>query len=264
MSCGAECLSLGPPPDSIMHMPPPPLPAFLANIANLTPPCRASKCPPPHNTEENALFPGVEYHELPRHEPAATDDTWFLVLITCCIAVLCIAALLALFLLKCREYDLFKARGGCKSGTGKASGSNALYGSAALDSRVLWAALTPRGTRHFVADTYPHDETEDHHYECVEPPLYKLGPPDDLAITRHFNVEYEDPAPLIESYSDRTEEYFRNGMDTLRRGNRPLVSSPTRIERPNLPPLNLQPRTLRRAPHSRRVSDANNPEKSAI
>lgn len=37
-------------------------------------------------------------------EPAATDDTWFLVLITCCIAVLCIAALLALFLLKCREW----------------------------------------------------------------------------------------------------------------------------------------------------------------
>lgn len=161
-------------------------------------------------------------------------------------------------------FIILSARGGCKSGTGKTGGSNALYGSAALDSRVLWAALTPRGTRHFVADTYPHDETEDHHYECVEPPLYKLGPPDDLAITRHFNVEYEDPAPLIESYSDRTEEYFRNGMETLRRGNRPLVSSPTRIERPNLPPLNLQPRTLRRAPHSRRVSDANNPEKSAI
>ncbi|XP_026749152.2 uncharacterized protein LOC113509923 isoform X2 [Galleria mellonella] len=258
MACGTECLSLGPPPDSILHMPPPPLPAFLANAANLTPPCRASKCPPLQNNEDNALFPGVEYHELPRHEPAGSDDTWFLVVITCCIAVLCIAALLALFLLKCRE-----ARGGCKGSSGKAGGSNALYGGAALDSRVLWAALTPRGTRHFIADTYPHDETEDHHYECVEPPLYKLGPPDDLAITRHFNVEYEDPAPLIENYSDRTEEYFRNGMDTLRR-TRPLVSSPTRIERPNLPPLNLQPRTLRRAPHSRRVSDANNPEKSAI
>ncbi|CAG9562511.1 unnamed protein product [Danaus chrysippus] len=247
MSCGAECLSLGPPPDSIVHMPPPPLPAFLANIANLTPPCRAAKCPPVHNTEDNALFPGVEYHELPRHEPAGNDDTWFLVLITCCVAVLCIAALLALFLLKCREGR------GCKAGATKAP---TLYGTA-LDSRVLWAALTPRGTRHFVADTYPHDETEDHHYECVEP-LYKLAPPD-LAITRHFNVEYEDPA-LIESY-DRTD-YFRG--ETIRRGNRPLVSSPTRIERPNLPPLNLQPRTLRCAPHSRRVSDANNPEKSAI
>ena len=67
MSCGADCLSLGPPPDSIVHMPPPPLPAFLANIANLTPPCRASKCPPTPNSEDNALFPGVEYHELPRH-----------------------------------------------------------------------------------------------------------------------------------------------------------------------------------------------------
>ncbi|KAJ2951236.1 hypothetical protein O0L34_g5638 [Tuta absoluta] len=259
MSCGAECMSLGPPPDSILHMPPPPLPAFLANAANLTPPCRASKCPTIANREENVLFPGVEYHELPRHEPAANDDTWFLVLITCCIAVLCVAALLALFLLRCRE-----SRSGCKSSTSKAGGSNALYGGTAIDSRVLWAALTPRGTRHFVADTYPHDETEDHHYECVEPPLYKLGPPEDLTITRHFNVEYEDPAPLIENYADRTEEYFRAGMETLRRG-RPLVSSPTRIERPNLPPLNLQPtRTLRRAPHSRRVSDANNPEKAAI
>lgn len=152
------------------------------------------------------------------------------------------------------------ARGGCKTGTGKNSGSSAIYGGAALDSRVLWAALTPRGTRHFVADTYPHDETEDHHYECVEPPLYKLGPPEDIAIARHFNVEYEDPAPLIENYN---EDYFRSGVDTLRRG-RPLVSSPTRIERPNLPPLNLQPRTLRRTTLSRRVSDAANPEKSAI
>ncbi|XP_063621925.1 uncharacterized protein LOC134794148 isoform X1 [Cydia splendana] len=267
MTCGSECMSLGPPPDSILYLPPPPLPAFLANAANLTPPCRASKCPP-QNNEENSLFPGVEYHELPRHvagvaEPGGGDDTWLLVLITCCVAVLCIAALLALFLFRCRELSLYRSRGACKSSSGKAGGSNALYGGAALDSRVLWAALTPRGTRHFVADTYPHDETEDHHYECVEPPLYKLGPPEDLAITRHFNVEYEDPAPLIESYADRTEEYFRNGMETLRRG-RPLVSSPTRIERPNLPPLNLQPRTLRRAPHSRRVSDANNPEKAAI
>jgi hypothetical protein len=67
MTCGAECLSIGPPPDSILHMPPPPLPAFLASAANLTPPCRASKCPPLQNSEENALFPGVEYHELPRH-----------------------------------------------------------------------------------------------------------------------------------------------------------------------------------------------------
>lgn len=267
MSCGAECLSIGPPPDFILYMPPPPLPAtILANVANLTPPCRVIKCPPLPNSEDNGLFPGVEYHELPRHEPASNDDTWFLVLITCCIAVLCIAALLALFLLKCRDTNIlciFRARGGCKSGTAKTSGSNALYGGAAIDSRVLWAALTPRGTRHFVADTYPHDETEDHHYECVEPPLYKLGPPEDLTITRHFNVEYEDPAPLIENYNERTEEYFRNGIETLRR-TRPLVSSPTRIERPNLPPLNLQPRTLRRAPHSRRVSDANNPEKSAI
>lgn len=70
-------------------------------------------------------------------------------------------------------------------------------------------------------------------------------------------MDYEDPAPLIESYND---EYFRN-IESLRR-NRPLVSSPTRIERPNLPPLNLQPRTLRRAAHSRRVSDAG--EKAAI
>lgn len=69
MSCGSECLSVGPPPDSILRMPPPPLPAFLASAgaANLTPPCKAARCPPHHNNEVNALFPGVEYHELPRH-----------------------------------------------------------------------------------------------------------------------------------------------------------------------------------------------------
>ncbi|CAH2047585.1 unnamed protein product, partial [Iphiclides podalirius] len=244
MSCGSECLSLGPPPDSIARMPPPPLPAFLSNVANLTPPCKAAKCPPQQSNEVNALFPGVEYHELPRHEPAGYDDTWFLVVITCCIAVLCIAALLTLFLLKCRE-----GRGGCKGGAGKA-GPHALYG-AALDSRVLWAALTPRGTRHFVAEAYP-DEPDDHHYECVEP-LYKA--PEGLA---RGCADYEEPS-LIESYA---EDYFR-GAETLRRG-RPLVSSPTRIERPNLPPLNLQPRTLRRPAHSRRVSDANGAEKTNI
>ncbi|CAG9137376.1 unnamed protein product [Plutella xylostella] len=172
MTCGTECLSLGSPPDSILHMPPPPLPAFLASAANLTPPCRAARCPPSPNTEENALFPGVEYHELPRHgeEPASNDDTWFLVLITCCVAVLCIAALLALFLLKCRQ----RARR-LQERHRQVQWFKRTVRRRGFRLESVMGGTDPRGTRHFVADTYPHDETETITTSASSPHSTSLG-----------------------------------------------------------------------------------------
>lgn len=171
------------------------------------------------------------------------------------------------------------------------------------DNRALWAALTPRGTQHFIADIYPQDCVsselyhEDNHYETVEAMNYKSGFhekfPYPMPITQYeknlndkasfdntafVDYDYEDPAPLIESYQmDDMETCYQEpdvnaycinqiphdlALGTMKRGNsRPLVSSPTRIENPNLPPLNLYPHrgggTLRKPTHSRRVSDSN-------
>lgn len=77
MGCAGECWDLGPPPDSILRMPPPPLPAFLQlskgpTVTNLTSPCRPSTlCDPPlAGAPQDKLFPGVEYIELPHHGSA--------------------------------------------------------------------------------------------------------------------------------------------------------------------------------------------------
>lgn len=90
-------------------------------------------------------------------------------------------------------------------------------------------------------------------------------------ITLDFSIdyEYEDPTPLIDrmdeldkevphySVLENTDMRCANlGLGSLRRSQghgliRPRVSAPTRIEHPNLPPLNLHPlnskaNTLRR------------------
>jgi hypothetical protein len=59
-SC-VECSDMGPPPDTILGIPPPPLPAFLqrAPIINNTSTCSVL-C-------DWTAGPGVEYVELPRH-----------------------------------------------------------------------------------------------------------------------------------------------------------------------------------------------------
>lgn len=157
------------------------------------------------------------------------------------------------------------------------------------DNRMVWAALTPRGTQHFISENYPRDlvdylENEDH-YETVEnvhpvhppPPqcyntygTYSKGLANIHSRTRtsfdnsFLDYDYEDPTPLIESYQlndveNREVAHFSMLGNTdmrcaslglgnsLRRGVplgitlRPKVSPPTRIEHPNLPPLNLYP-----------------------
>lgn len=103
MSCLGECWELGPPPDSILFMPPPPAPSFLQHRlrdnatalpcgggAQL---CASGEWEPPRG----------DYVELTRQDVGTADDTWPLVLVAASVGVLVLGALLALFLLRCRE-----------------------------------------------------------------------------------------------------------------------------------------------------------------
>lgn len=219
------------------------------------------------------------------------------------------------------------------------------HGNGLQDNRMVWAALTPRGTQHFVSENYPRDlvdyvENEDH-YETIDnihsviphhhPRLHQQEQQEQQQLplqpyhTTYNNTynntnkglitnalakssfdnsgfvdyDYEDPTPLIESYQmndidnqrDTIHHYstmmmmgggggggntdmrcaslglMTGGSNTLRRGVppplgvtlRPRVSPPTRIEHPNLPPLNLYPHnktnTLRKNTLNYRIPD---------
>lgn len=104
MACIGDCSDIGPPPD-MKSMPPPPLPSFLlprSAVANLTPndsqPCFAAfMCEPSPGPREQA---GIEFIELSRK---GMEDTWLFVLISSCVGVLLLGALLAMLIMKCRE-----------------------------------------------------------------------------------------------------------------------------------------------------------------
>lgn len=141
------------------------------------------------------------------------------------------------------------------------------------DNRMVWATLTPRGTQHFVSENYPHHfvdygENEDH-YETIDNVVevtrpnsyYTKGLNSNLDRERSsfdnsafVDYDYEDPTPLM-TYQDSLDgsQYQQllgntdmrcatlNTMKSTIPISRPRVSSPTRIEHPNLPPLNLYP-----------------------
>ncbi|CAG2055609.1 unnamed protein product [Timema podura] len=196
----SDCGNLHPPPDAILNIPPPPLPAFLQLAAPNITPCSV-QCE--WNTE-----PGLEYVDLPRQGPVM-DDTWLLVLVSSCVGVLLLGALLALFLLKCRVYVQHRT---CVSEQNGKSGALQLDAAALArvksceavlypapshpapgpDSRVLWAALTPRGTtHHYTAEPSPRSR-----------PLPPCPPPSEQAASFDNSafVDSDDPTPLLESY----------------------------------------------------------------
>lgn len=139
------------------------------------------------------------------------------------------------------------------------------------DNRMVWAALTPRGTQHFVSENYPSDLIDygesDDHYETIDHVVEVPRPNSYYAKGLPINVDkgkscfdnsgfvdydYEDPTPLM-TYQDGLDQYQQvlgntdmrcASLNTMKRSlpiSRPRVSSPTRIENPNLPPLNLYP-----------------------
>ncbi|XP_019867747.1 uncharacterized protein LOC109596617 isoform X2 [Aethina tumida] len=302
MGCLGECLDLGPPPDSILFMPPPPVPDFLQHslpelLLNTTPCWAAQICEPSPISNK---VPDIleDYVELPRKDietwsVSGIDDTWIFVLVASSIGVLLLGALLAMFLLKCREMNMFGSSE-CSlhardhrpiknhetrdcSTVSNLNSSKLVHPSDTVfyhgtpsmqDNRMVWAALTPRGTQHFISENYPRDlleygEPEDH-YETIDNVNIQPVLPQHPGTYHTFqkDYDYEDPTPLIESYqmndmenggeashyqiignTDMRCASLGLGGNTLRRAIpiRPRVSSPTRIEHPNLPPLNLYP-----------------------
>ncbi|CAH1114380.1 unnamed protein product [Psylliodes chrysocephalus] len=296
MSCLGDCLDLGPPPDSILFLPPPPVPSFLQQslpdlLLNTTPCSAAQICE--STTAPNRIPESGDYMELPRKDVetwSGIGDTWLLVLVASSIGVLLLGALLAMFLLKCREMNMFGGND-CSShrqmknhpeprecsGVPSLNGTKMVHpsdtvlyhGSNLQDNRMVWATLTPRGTQHFISENYPPDlidygDGEDH-YETIDnvgavppvPPYPKALEKSSFDNSGFLDYEYEDPTPLIESYQlnniePESSHYQMIGNTDMRCSNfntlrrhlplaRPRVSSPTRIEHPNLPPLNLYP-----------------------
>lgn len=188
--CIGDCLELGPPPDMILSMPPPPLPSFLlprsailAVSGNNSQPCFAAFVCEPSLSGSIREQTGIEFIELgPKGGTIDLEDTWIFILVSSCVGVLLLGALLALILIKCRETSFgqpdpmmkqpMPILGGtilypnCSSSMMGPSGTD--HGPSGPDNRVVWAALTPRGTtRHFVADGSYYPNTEDH-YEVVD------------------------------------------------------------------------------------------------
>ncbi|XP_055913521.1 uncharacterized protein LOC129947112 [Eupeodes corollae] len=302
LGCVENCGHFGPPPDTILSMPPPPLPSFLipntAVIAlppNDTHPCFAAfLCEPNPRPRES----GLEFIELTGRNHM--ENTWVFVLISSCVGVLILGALFAIILLKCREtlfsscnlsYHDSNIKQTTMSALGEPSKANPFMAGGILypcatnrdslqhqltnDNRLLWATLTPHGTRHFVSD-YPLGH--DGHYEVVDyrakDPVpardyVKRTPIKSFDNSGFIDYDYEDPTPLMDSYHDDLDSGYQEPQEVLgtlsRSSPRPLVSSPTKIENPNIPPLNIYPHrsntshsgTLnRKATLSRRISDA--------
>lgn len=119
------------------------------------------------------------------------------------------------------------------------------------DNRMLWATLTPHGTRHFISEAFI---SQDDHYEIVDyhrqhgiekQDSCKNNLKTSFENSGFVDFDYEDPTPLMESYntddidSGYQEPQNLNGStyDGSLRGQ--YVSTPTRIDNPNLTPLNL-------------------------
>lgn len=277
-----------PPPD-ILRIPPPPFPTILQRSHDFYQQSAEMFDFPPHLNDSpckhfcDRRFEGVQYIEMPQ-QGTVFDDTWLLVLISSCVGVIFVGIVLATLLLKCKFNRSCKngaisvpcsAAAGAAAGTGIQAKNEAVrYPCAAdslQDSRVMWAALTPRGTtRHYLQDEHAYETIGSKRAPPTEhtyaddprpqpppppvPPLVATSPNrlpkdnDDKAFDNTAFVDYEEPSLLItstacyQSLNDLPPDSNDPGMQRRATQPRPRVSSPTRIEHPNLPPLNLHPR----------------------
>ncbi|KAL0121249.1 hypothetical protein PUN28_008728 [Cardiocondyla obscurior] len=286
--------TLEPPPD-ILHIPPPPFPAILQQGSDFYPSSDILPFPPHLNDSPCKHFcdrrsEGVQYIEMPQ-QGTVFDDTWLLILISSCVGVILISVALATLLLKCKfnrngkggVISMPNTASGMQTKNGRLQNEAVLYPCATdtmQDSRVMWATLTPRGTtRHYL---------EEHTYETIgggqfpkrsctttptehvklktyaDPPAIsptlQNRPKDDKAFDNTAFVDYEEPLSIKTEYYQLNDvlEPNESGILTIQRGTfRPRVSSPTRIEHPNLPPLNLHPhkRASRKGSGTQHTSD---------
>lgn len=98
-----QCFEVGPPPDSILTLPPPPLPAFLlpkaalaALVHNDSQPCFAAyMCESNNGLREQS---GIEFIELP-----GQNDAWLFVIIASLVGIILLITVLTFMIIKCRE-----------------------------------------------------------------------------------------------------------------------------------------------------------------
>lgn len=283
---GCASCTLEPPPD-ILHIPPPPFPAIFQHSSDFYSHTDLLSFPPHFNDSPCKHFcdrrsEGVQYIEMPQ-QGTVFDDTWLLVLISSCIGVIFIGIVLATLLLKCKfnksgksgVISIPNATSGIQAKNGRIQNEAVLYpcGTDTMqDSRVMWATLTPRGTtRHYLEEhTY---ETigggQFHKRACSTTPTEHTyaDPPvttpiqnrlkDDKAFDNTAFVDYEEPSLIKTDYYQLNDVLESNDPNIQRGTSRPRVSSPTRIEHPNLPPLNLHPhkRSSRKGSATSQASD---------
>lgn len=80
MGCFGECLDLGPPPDSILFLPPPPAPSFIQHtlpdlLLNTTPCSAAQLCESVHPAINRIPSESGDYVEMPRKGIILYSDT---------------------------------------------------------------------------------------------------------------------------------------------------------------------------------------------
>lgn len=98
-----QCYDVGPPPDQILTLPPPPLPSFLlpktalvALAHNESQPCYAA-----YMCESNLGLrdqSGIEFIELP-----GQNDAWLFIIIALLVGIILLIIVLTFMILKCRE-----------------------------------------------------------------------------------------------------------------------------------------------------------------
>ncbi|KAE9523538.1 hypothetical protein AGLY_016090 [Aphis glycines] len=237
---GRECGDLGPPP-SILDMPPPPMPSFLAAVPSDQSGSNESNSPNKEMLmETNELEPGkpckamcdtdqgVGFVELPQQGPIIETYSWWMLLSTCLLGVMLVGTVILVVIVRLRD----KKRWNKSDFSPEPKKSPPLYDTIDISPKTFWATLSPTGNIDTTATTR---RPVHHHPQTIANPNFENG--------AYYPYEQQHEYQQITTIRRAMPEY-----QTIR----PHVSSPTRIEHPNMPPLNLY-RSIRR------ISDLESP-----
>ncbi|ALC48185.1 CG9919 [Drosophila busckii] len=298
-NCVGSCDQLaGPPPDFILSMPPPPLPSFLISKpkhidillpSNESQPCFAAfMCSQggQHNDSGNELM------ELVRSDTKSLENIWFFV--SSCIGIFVLGCFLALIVIRCRDsffsYHDANIKQTAINALGEATKSNAFTSGGILypcatansrdllqsqlvnDSRLLWATLTPHGTRHFIIENSQdagHYESVDYRSKAHTQVFRGYAKPTQSFVKSFDNngfvdYDYEDPTPLMDSYHDDMDSGYQEPHEvtgSLKRSPctmRPVATSSSAAQDISNAPsaANNSLSISRKTTLSRRISDA--------
>ncbi|BFG01576.1 uncharacterized protein DMAD_01293 [Drosophila madeirensis] len=292
-NCVGSCDQLaGPPPDFILSMPPPPLPSFLISkpttIETLMPsnesqPCFAAfMCGQGQGQHNDST--GNALMELVRSDTKSLENIWFFV--SSCVGIFVLGCFLAIIVIRCRDtffsYHDANIKQTAINALGEATKSNAFSSGGILypcatansrdllqsqlvnDSRLLWATLTPHGTRHFIIE----NSQDGGHYESVDyrgkahSQVFRGYAKHSQSFVKSFDnngfvdYDYEDPTPLMDSYHDDMDSGYQEPHEVT--GSLPQSSPMHGTTTANeTTPTNVNTLSIsRKTTLSRRISDA--------